>query len=222
MLIEKKSKLLFIGDSITDCGRNRPVAEGMMFDALGRGYVSITAAMFEAVYPELMISIVNMGISGNTIRDLKERWQSDVEELKPDWLSIMIGINDVWRQFDCPTLPERAVYLDEYKETLEKLVEKTKPSLKGLVLMSPFFIEANLEEPMRKMMDRYTEAVEDIATKYKAIFVNTQKAFDELLKYRHSSAISWDRVHPTQSGHAVLSLAFLKALGFDKSREAFL
>src|SRR5215211_5094424 len=99
--IQPNSKLVMIGDSITDCERARPVGEGL-FDALGRGYVSYMDAFLGAVYPERGIRIVNMGISGNTVRDLKGRWETDVLALKPDWVSLMIGINDVWRQFDSP------------------------------------------------------------------------------------------------------------------------
>src|SRR3954452_17883523 len=96
--IQPNSKLLMIGDSITDCERARPVGEGL-FAALGKGYVSLVDALLGATYPEREIRVVNMGSSGNTVRDLKSRWRTDVLDLRPDWLSMMIGINDVWRQF---------------------------------------------------------------------------------------------------------------------------
>ena len=83
-------------------GRARPIGEGRADDALGRGYVMMVDALLGAVYPERMIRVINMGVSGNTTRDLKARWQRDVLDLKPDWLSIMIGANDVWRQYDSP------------------------------------------------------------------------------------------------------------------------
>src|SRR5438046_2824066 len=99
MLLGKNSKLVMIGDSITDCGRNRPVGEGYS-GALGNGYVSLVDALLGSVYFHHGIRVVNMGSSGETVRDLRRRWQSDVVDLKPNWVSIMIGINDVWRQFD--------------------------------------------------------------------------------------------------------------------------
>src|SRR4051812_26396774 len=99
MIFSKHDKIVMIGDSITDCERKRPVGEGKN-DALGKGYVSLVHAMLHARYPELALRVVNMGIGGNTTRDLKQRWETDVLDLKPDWISIMIGINDVWRQFD--------------------------------------------------------------------------------------------------------------------------
>jgi lysophospholipase L1-like esterase len=100
-----------------------------------------------------------MGIGGNTVRELKARWQSDVLDLKPDWLSIKIGINDVWRQFDSTPPPGGYVSEEEYERTLDELIGRTLPDLKGLVLMTPYFIEPNRNDPMRAMMDRYREVV---------------------------------------------------------------
>ena len=136
--IQTGEKLVMIGDSITDVGRARPIGEGRADDALGRGYVMMVDALLGAVYPERMIRVINMGVSGNTTRDLKARWQTDVLELKPAWLSIMIGANDVWRQFDSPKQSERHVLLDEYERNLVELVSSTQPVVKGLVLMAPY------------------------------------------------------------------------------------
>jgi len=105
MKIAPHSKLVFIGDSITDCERARPVGEGL-FGALGKGYVSLVEGLLYAIHPESAVRIVNMGTSGHTVLDLKARWQTDVIALKPDWLVVMIGVNDVWRQFDLPRQTE--------------------------------------------------------------------------------------------------------------------
>ena len=93
MLIEPGSKLLLIGDSITDCGRARPVAEG---NEVGNGYVSQINALLGALYPADGIRVFNMGVNGNTVRDLKARWRKDVLDQQPEWLVIFIGINDVY------------------------------------------------------------------------------------------------------------------------------
>jgi lysophospholipase L1-like esterase len=214
MKIAPNSKLLFIGDSITDCGRARPVGEGT-YGALGNGYVNLIAGLISATYPQSAIRIVNMGISGNTVRDLKNRWQTDVIEQKPDWLSIMIGINDVWRQFDNPLQKEWQVDLKEYTSTLEELVQHTRPSLKGLVVMSPYFIDLNRIDRMRMLMDRYGEVDKQIAEKYSAIFVDTQSAFDIVLQHLHPMTVAMDRVHPDITGHTILARALLKAIEFE-------
>jgi lysophospholipase L1-like esterase len=213
MLIQPGSKLVMIGDSITDCDRTRPVGEGV-FDGLGKGYVNLVNSLLGACCPEQRIRVVNMGISGNTVRDLKARWQTDVMDQKTDWLSVMIGINDVWRQFDCPLQADWGVPLDEYERTLDELIALIRPSLKGLVMMTPYFIEPNQQDAMRATMDRYGAVVRQIAVKYDAIFVDTQAAFDKLLMHMHPAAVAWDRVHPNTTGHMLLAKAFLEAVGF--------
>jgi lysophospholipase L1-like esterase len=202
-----------IGDSITDTGRARPIGEGLM-EALGRGYVSLVDSMLNAAQPQQRIRVVNMGVSGNTVRDLQARWQTDVLDLRPNWLSIMIGINDVWRQFDTPLQSEWQVPIDEYTETLTALVSTTRPQLKGLVLMTPYVIEPNRSEPMRAQMDRYGAVVRQVAAAHDAVFVDTQAAFDTVLEHLHPMTLAWDRVHPTLTGHMVLARAFLSAVGF--------
>lgn len=208
------TKLVMIGDSITDCGRARPFGEGRG-DALGTGYVALIDSLLRVVYPAHGLRIVNVGTGGNTVRDLKARWQSDVLDLQPGWLSIMIGINDVWRQFDSPQQTERHVGLDEYTATLDELVRSTRTRLDGLVLMTPYFLELHRDDPMRATMDAYGAVVQRIAGRYDAVFVNTQQAFDRLLAHMHPMSVAWDRVHPNQTGHMVLAKAWLDALGFE-------
>ncbi|XEC93979.1 SGNH/GDSL hydrolase family protein [Paenibacillus tarimensis] len=213
MKLEHGEKLVMIGDSITDTGRKRPIGEGRNAD-IGNGYVAIVDAMLQTVYPELGIRVVNMGIGGNTVLDLKDRWDTDVLELKPDWLSIMIGINDVWRQFDTPFQKETHIGIETYERELRALIQRTKPQLKGLVLMTPFYIEPHPEDAMRARMDEYGAVVKQIASEEGAIFVDTQAAFEPLLKHLYPAALCWDRVHPSMPGHMTLAKAFLDAIGF--------
>ncbi len=217
MKIKPGSKLVMIGDSVTDCGRAQPIAEGL-FDPLGRGYVNIVAALIGATYPDYGIRIVNVGCSGNNVLSLKDRWKRDVLDLKPDWVSIMIGINDVWRQFDVPLMKEQHVQLDVYEKTLDKLVTETLRRTKGVVLMTPYYIETSRNDAMRARMDEYSAVVKKIAMKRKTLFGDTQAAFDSLLKNCHSAAIAWDRVHPNQIGHAVIARTFLDTVGFEWKR----
>jgi lysophospholipase L1-like esterase len=211
MKIGKSQKLVLIGDSITDCGRTQPVAEGL-FDPLGRGYVTMVEAMLTAACPELGIRVVNVGNSGDTVRDLTNRWDRDVIALKPDWLSIMIGINDVWRQFDSPRMVETHVGLAEYEQTLEKLLARTGPTLKGLVLMTPYFVEPNRKDAMRARMDQYGQVMKKLAKRHGALLVDVQGEFDRMLKHLHPAALAWDRIHVNQAGHMVIARALVKAL----------
>ena len=214
MLIKPKHRLVMIGDSVTDCERARPVGEGL-FGAIGKGYVAQVDGLLAAAYPAHHVRVSNVGSSGNTVRDLLARWQSDVLDLKPDWVSVMIGINDVWRQFDMPRQGEIHVLPDEYEAGLDQLVARTKPMVQGLVLMTPFFIESLREDAMRRRMDEYGAIVKRLAAKHGAILVDTQAAFDRVLAHTHSAAIAWDRIHPNHVGHTVLARAFLDGIGFD-------
>ena len=209
MKIQARDKLVLIGDSITDCGRARPVGEG---HGLGTGYVALVDALLATGDPLRRIRVVNMGCSGNTVRDLAQRWATDVLELKPDWLSIMIGINDVWRQFDCPTRPETHVLPDEFERTLADLVRQTQPLVKGLVMLTPYYIEPRRDDAMRVRMDQYAAIVREIAQRSGAVWVDTQAVFDNLLRGYYPAAIAWDRVHPNLTGHLALAQALLKAL----------
>jgi lysophospholipase L1-like esterase len=214
VIIQPNSKLILIGDSITDCDRARPIGEGSP-GALGNGYVSFVDGLMTARYPDYRLRVVNMGASGNTVRDLQDRWQTDVLDLKPDWLSIFIGINDVWRQFDAPLQSESQVPLDAYARILDRLVQVTRPGLKGLILMTPYFIEPNRADPMRSRMDEYGASVRQIAEKYRALLVDTQAAFDEVITHLHPMSLALDRVHPNHAGHMIIARAFLQAIGFE-------
>lgn len=202
-----------MGDSITDCGRTQPVGEGL-FGPYGNGWVNVVVGLIGAAYPQYRLRLVNMGTSGHNVRDLAARWDRDVFEQKPDWVVIMIGTNDVWRQFDMPLQSETHVYPEEYRETLERLVSTTLPTVKGIVLMTPFYLEPDRKDAMRAMMDQYGQIVREIAAKYGTPFVDTQAAMAGLLKNYHSGYIAWDRVHPSIIGHTALARAFLDAVGF--------
>ena len=212
MKINHGGKLVMIGDSITDCERARPVGEGL-FGAVGKGYVALVDSLLGAIHPGHAIRVVNMGTSGHTVVDLKARWQTDALDLRPDWLAVMIGVNDVWRQFDLPRQTELHVLPDVYARTLEELVAPTRPKVKGLVVMSPFYIEPNRADAMRSRMDEYGAIAKGIAAKHDALFVDVQAAFDRVLPHMHANAIAWDRVHPNHIGHAVIARAFLNAVG---------
>jgi len=212
MKLRRGDTLLFIGDSITDAGRARPVGEG---PGLGGGYPSQVAALLGATYPELGIKVLNTGISGNTVRHLADRWQTDVIGLKPQWLSIMIGTNDVWRQFDgrgTPVLPE------EYTTTLRELITRTKPLVRGISVLTPFYIQPDRNEPMRKRMDEYGKLAASVARATGCAFADTQAAYDKAMAVTDPLGLAGDRVHPSPTGHMVLSRAFLGTIGYDWGR----
>lgn len=220
MIFENNDRIVFAGDSVTDMESGQPVGEGL-FDSLGKSYVRIIENMLVAWYPELNIRVTNSGISGNTSRDLLARYERDVTALKPDWVSICIGINDVWRQFDTPAIPEWAVLPDEYKENVEKMILSVKDSVKGVFLLTPYYMEPNREDMMRKRMDEYVEICRSLANKHGCILVDFQALYEHFLSIRHSACIAWDRVHPNQMGATLMAREFLSKCGFDYSHKAF-
>lgn len=216
MLFSSGDRIVFTGDSVTDADRARPLGEGL-HAGTGNGYVRAIENILNVVYPDWSIWITNTGCGGNTSRDLKRRWQEDVMNLKPDWVSVMIGINDVWRQFDTPGVKASHVYPAEYKANLCEMLERTLPVVKGVIIIAPFYMETNREDRMRQTTEEYIKICEDVAKKYNCHYINTQPAFDDYLLYRYPAYISWDRVHPGQIGSMIIAREFLKAVGMDRS-----
>ena len=211
MILNKKKSLLFIGDSITDCRRSRPI--GTTADGLGAGYVNLINSFLQSSYPELQINILNTGISGDRITDLQTRWKEDVLDLNSNWVTIMIGINDVWRQFEFPENNDQVnidMFRDIYIELLKSIINKVD----GVILMAPFFIEDNLSDPMRKMMDEYGNVVKELSVKFNTLFVDTQESFDKYLKLNSSSSLADDKIHPNQVGHMIIAKSFLDVIDF--------
>lgn len=217
MIFENNDRIVFAGDSVTDMESAQPVGEGL-FEGVGKGYVRVVENMLAVWYPELNIRVTNAGTSGNTSRDLLERFDRDVVALKPSWVSICIGINDVWRQFDSPAIPELHVLPDEYEKNVEEMIRKVKDDVKGIFILTPYYMEANREDKMRARMDEYVAICKKLSDKYGCIFVDFQKLYEDYCQIRHSCYIAWDRVHPNQIGSTLMAREFLKKCDFDYDR----
>ena len=218
MIFNDYDRIVFAGDSVPDMESAQPVGEGL-FDNVGRSYVRIIENMLSAVYPEVHVRVTNAGIGGNTSRDLLARFDRDVVQLNPDWVSICIGINDVWRQFDTPAMPDYAVFPEEYEQNLEKMIAMIPQSVKGVFILSPYYMEPNREDVMRARMDEYVAICKKLAEKYGFRFVDFQALYEDYCKIRHSSYIAWDRVHPNQVGATLMARAFLAQCDFDYAHE---
>ena len=219
MIFEKFDRIVFAGDSVTDMGSGAPMTEGL-FDSLGFGYVRMLENLLMSVYPELSIRVTNSGAGGNTSKDLLERWERDVLNLNPNWVSILIGINDVWRQFDSPARRDCAVSPEEYEQNLEAMLTSLQGKVKGVFLLTPFYMEPNQQDPMRARMDEYGMICRKLAQKYSCTFIDIQDMFDRYFKHQHSTYIAWDRVHPNQIGAMLIAREFLKHCDFDYQHQA--
>ena len=214
MIFQDMDRIVFAGDSVTDMESANPVGEGL-FDNLGRGYVRVVENMLSAYYPEIRVRVTNSGISGNTSRDLLARFDRDVVSMNPDWVSICIGINDVWRQFDTPAMQDYCVSPDEYRDNVEKMILAVKDKVKGIFILTPYYIEPNREDMMRARMDEYGAICKELAEKYGCVLVDFQQMYEDYCKIRHSSYIAWDRVHPNQVGSTLMAREFLKKCEFE-------
>ncbi len=207
--IQDGEKMLFIGDSITDCGRRDE------FAPLGNGYVSIFTELATASYPERNIEWVNMGIGGNRTTHLKERWQTDVVDQKPDRLSIKIGINDLssFRRGDPDGVP-----VDQFEANYDEILARTQEALGDIpiLLITPFYISTNQDDEiegfMLAMLPKYISIIEKMSAKYDTLLLNLHDVFQEQLKYRPPSAFCPEPVHPNHTGHLVIANALMEFL----------
>lgn len=220
MLLEKNSKLIFIGDSVTDCGRDYN-AEPAGWGSLGNGYANLVNAALTALYPEYRIMVINKGVNGNDILKLSARWQQDVLDLKPDYVSVLIGVNDVWRHFDNAVFQQRADLVDLalYRQKYQELIDQTKPQVKQMMIMSPAMFEPNHQDPMRVQVDQYRQVAAELAHKNGLLYIDTQKAIDHFLETTSSYILTQDRVHPGDyKGHMLMANTWLNAIDFDWKR----
>lgn len=207
MIFQAGQRILFIGDSITDCDRRNLAAP------FGNGYMSLVRAFVTARYPQVRLTWFNRGISGDTTRDLARRWEQDAIALQPDWLSVMIGINDIWRGFE-PGREHEAVPIDEYESNLRRLLRRAADQTScRIILADPYLIEPDPLEPQRAETDRYCAVVAKLAGEFEALHVKTQEAFNAALATTTPGDWADDRVHPNLPGHAVIAQAFLDVIG---------
>ncbi len=197
--------IVFVGDSITDAGRRDTAAP------YGDGYVNMVEMLLQAHHPQLALRVTNCGVSGDTVRHLAARWEHDVLAHRPHWLSIMVGINDVWRAFSDE--PHEAVPLGEYDATLRYLIAQAQAHGAHVILMTPFLIEPDRRNGMRRQIDLYAAAVCRIAADTSAVLADTQAAFDTALERYPADYWSGDGVHPSVPGHALLARTWLEAVG---------
>lgn len=203
--IEDNATVLFQGDSITDFGRNYDVPS-----SLGSGYALVTAAWFSALYPQKNVSFINRGISGNRVPDLIGRWEKDCLALKPTWLSILIGVNDMWRRYDSNDPTSTTQFESNYRRLLDLTVARSIPHI---LLCEPFLLPVRDEQKSwREDLDPKIEVVRRLATEYKTMLLPLDTIFTEAAKQREAEYWLWDGVHTSPPGVALIAQAWLKAV----------
>ena len=209
--IQPNQTVLFIGDSITDCARraeHRP---------LGAGYVRMAVDLINARYPDNGCRFINTGIGGNIARDLFDRWTDDCISHRPDWLSVMIGINDLHRWLSGAQDMYGAAGFEDYCRKV--LTRARKETSAELVLVTPFYMSVAAprdEEGWRgrvmKTLPDYIAVVEKLAGAFDARLVRAHDMFQRQLKFHPADDFCGEPVHPNATGHLLIAHEWLKAV----------
>jgi lysophospholipase L1-like esterase len=204
--------ILFQGDSITDSGRNREDTGFNTPRSLGSGYPMLAGAAMLNKFPLLDLKIHNKGISGNKVFQLAERWDQDCIDIKPDVLSILIGVNDIWHKLNGQYNGTPEIYRNDYIA----LLERTKKALPGvrLIICEPFAVKGvkAVDDKWYPEFYEYQKAARDIADLFKATFIPYQSIFDEAQKKAPGAYWTGDGVHPSLAGAQLMAEAWMKAV----------
>ncbi len=208
-LIGDGAVVLFQGDSITDAGRDRQRQDNANdAAAMGNGYASLVASYLLASRPNAGLKFYNRGASGNKVFQLAERWDSDCLALKPDIISILIGVNDIWHTLNGSYDGTVEVYREDYRALLER-TKRELPEAR-LVICEPFVLRCGaVTEDWFPQFNRYRVAARRIALDFQAIFVPFQSAFKTALRTGAPEYWAADGVHPTMAGSYEMARAWL-------------
>jgi lysophospholipase L1-like esterase len=203
-----KTVVLFQGDSITDCGRSR--TDG---NSLGEGYPAKIAGLWRNLFPASALKFLNRGVSGDRAVNLVERYDADIKALKPDLVSVLIGIHDTWRRYDAndPTSAEK--YGENYRILLENL-KRDLPSA-FIVIIEPFLLDSDPAKAVwREDLDPKIHAARRLAREFADVFIPMDGLFARYAAEGVKDAdMSADGVHPTARGHGIIAAEWSKALG---------
>jgi len=211
-LIARNNVILLQGDSITDAGRDRQ-SEARTNDqaALGSGYAWLAAAALLTDRPGDELKFFNRGVSGNKVFQLAERWQADCLDLKPNVLSILVGVNDYWHTLTNNYQGTVEIYERDYRGLLKRTL-KALPKVR-IIVCEPFALRCgSVDEKWRAAFAPYRAAAKRVAESCHAAFIPFQAMFDEAVKYAPPQHWSKDGVHPSPTGAALMACAWLKTV----------
>lgn len=211
-IIAPGQTILFQGDSITDAGRKKDDPAINSQPALGEGYAWLTAAQLLVDHPDDNLKIYNRGISGNKVYQLAERWQADCLDLKPDVVSVLIGVNDYWHKAKHGYTGTLEKYETDYRALLQR-TRDVLPKVK-LIVCEPFVLKAGeVDDAWIENFEGYRIAARHVAESVDAVFVPFQSLFDLAVKIAPPARWAGDGVHPSNDGAALIAHWWLKAVG---------
>lgn len=196
-------RIVFLGDSITDCERDRSDLK-----SLGNGYVKIISDKLCRLYPNVGLEIINKGVTGNEVNDLLSRIEEDALNLRPDAAVVMIGINDALHKFE----NGEKLDLKALKADLTELVKRLKKAGTVVIFLEPFLLPAPDKLEMRKLFDEELKVINDVCVGLCDEFI----AYDEMLNGMTYSVpysdYSSDGIHPTYLCSCLIADTAIKAL----------
>lgn len=210
--LDNGNVILFQGDSITDWGRDKKQTTPNTSAALGSGYAMLAASGLLYKYAGKNLQIFNKGISGNKVYQLADRWDDDCLNLKPNVLSILIGVNDFWHTLNGSYKGTIENYTTDYK----KLLDRTKQALPDvkLIIGEPFAVKGvkAVDDKWYPAFDEYRASAKAIAEQYDAVWIPYQAIFDKALETAPGSYWTTDGVHPSVAGSQLMAHAWLETI----------
>ncbi|XJS10140.1 SGNH/GDSL hydrolase family protein [Aerococcaceae bacterium WGS1372] len=204
--LQHNDTILFIGDSITDAGRREYFGAN-----LGQGYVSMVAGHLYRQYIPLQLNIINKGVGGDRLADLVQRWEIDCLNLKPNVVSIQIGINDIWHRISAG-LPYMETIVQQFKDNYDYLLKTLKKANIQIILLEPYVLPyPEKRTEWRPYVDKMIDIIHELAEEYGATLVRLDTPLNQAGSHLTYEAITGvDGVHPTSLGHAFIADCWLR------------
>lgn len=205
MKIKSNQKVVFIGDSITEDGRFEDPKE------IGNGYVRLIDDYIKASYPSNNIQIVNKGVGGNRVTDLRNRWDEDVIQQAPDWVSISIGVNDVWRQLDNPSIEQ--IFPNKFEEVYKQLLNEVKNKTDAqIIIMDPTIIEEDVHSEGNQLLKKYVNITKQLSNDFQAVHIAMNDAFIQFVKDHPEKTLTNDGVHMNSLGRMLMAKKWMESM----------
>jgi lysophospholipase L1-like esterase len=210
--LKKEGVVLFQGDSITDAGRKKDNDQSNNSAALGSGYAFLAASGLLLKNADKDLKTYNKGISGNKVFQLADRWDADCLAIKPDVLSILVGVNDYWHTLS----GNYKGTVETYRQDYDKLLDRTKQQLPGvqLIIGEPFAVTGvkAVNDKWFPAFNEYRAVARELADKYQAAFIPYQAIFDKAQKSAPGAYWTKDGVHPSVAGAQLMAEAWLQCV----------
>ena len=199
-------KILFQGDSITDCGRDR-----RNYHDVGPGYPKYAVEQMTKDFPEVEFEFINQGISGNRTSELFDRFYKDALAFEPDVISILIGINDIWHRYGGSKIATTdAQFALNYRSILERIRRESNAKI---MILAPFLLDKEPFEGMREDLKRALPIVRELAEEFADVYVPLDELFEKALPEQPEPLYySGDGVHPNLNGRAFIGKAYAEAI----------